>query len=29
MNYEDIKEALTICASNDCEGCRYHDNELY
>ena len=29
MNTEDIKEALTICASIDCEGCRYHDNELY
>lgn len=29
MNREDIKEALTICASIDCEGCRYHDNELY
>lgn len=29
MNSEDIKEALTICASIDCEGCRYNDNELY
>lgn len=29
MNYDDIKDALTVCASIDCEGCRYHDNELY